>query len=395
MFIQVVQIMSVAVGVATSPAPAFSQSPASLFLKTSSSSSSPSPKTPPSSSSPSSCFRLRLLQKQASGFSRKDGPISAALDSALSPSSPPPPPATTARASGAMLKRKRPARIDIPALSSLSLTLPVASEGVKEVEVERKQYSVFCKKGRREAMEDRHVAVVDLHGDPKQAFFGVFDGHGGSKAAEFAAEKMEKKIMAEVMKSGGNGIEAAIRNGYLATDLELLKGEVRGGACCVTALIRNGDLVVSNAGDCRAVLSRGGVAVALTDDHRPSREDERDRIHRLGGYVDCIRGVWRLQGSLAVSRGIGDSHLKQWVIAEPETKVLRIKPDCEFLILASDGLWDKVGNQEAVDIARAMHAKADETSSSLSACKNLVDLSVLRGSADDVSVMIIQLEHFI
>lgn len=58
--------------------------------------------------------------------------------------------------------------------------------------------------------------------------------------------------------------------------------------------------------------------------------------------MDRCRGVWRIQGSLAVSRGIGDRNLKQWVTAEPETRSLKIKPECEFLILASDGLWDKV-----------------------------------------------------
>lgn len=61
-----------------------------------------------------------------------------------------------------------------------------------------------------------------------------------------------------------------------------------------------------------------------------------------GGYVDLCRGVWRIQGSLAVSRAIGDRHLKQWVTAEPETKVIRIEPEHDLLILASDGLWDKV-----------------------------------------------------
>ncbi|KAL6953593.1 acyl-coenzyme A oxidase [Sarracenia purpurea var. burkii] len=61
-----------------------------------------------------------------------------------------------------------------------------------------------------------------------------------------------------------------------------------------------------------------------------------------GGYVDCCHGVWRIRGSLAVSRGIGDGHLKQWVTAKLETKILKIKPNFEFLILASDGLWDKV-----------------------------------------------------
>ena len=58
--------------------------------------------------------------------------------------------------------------------------------------------------------------------------------------------------------------------------------------------------------------------------------------------MDCCHGVWRIQGSLAVSRGIGDRRLKKWVIAEPETTILKIRPECEFLILASDGLWDKV-----------------------------------------------------
>ncbi|KAF2319105.1 hypothetical protein GH714_013316 [Hevea brasiliensis] len=155
-------------------------------------------------------------------------------------------------------------------------------------------------------------------------------------------------------------------------------------------MIHKGDLVVSNAGDCRAVMSRGGVAEALSSDHHPSREDERDRIEALGGYVDCCHGVWRIQGSLAVTRGIGDRHLKQWVISEPETKVLKIKPECEFLILASDGLWDKVANQEAVDLVRPLCIGVDK-SELFSACKKLSELSSRRGSIDDISVMIIQL----
>jgi len=113
-----------------------------------------------------------------------------------------------------------------------------------------------------------------------------------------------------------------------------------------------------------------------------------------GGYVDLVHGVWRIQGSLAVSRGIGDGHLKQWVIAEPETKVIRIEPQHEFLILASDGLWEKVGNQEAVDIARSLCVGVDKPEP-LSACKKLVDLSASRGSLDDISVMLIQLERYI
>ena len=58
--------------------------------------------------------------------------------------------------------------------------------------------------------------------------------------------------------------------------------------------------------------------------------------------MQCRNGVWRVQGSLAVSRVIGDLNLKEWIISEPEIKTLPLTSDCEFLIMASDGLWDKV-----------------------------------------------------
>lgn len=61
-----------------------------------------------------------------------------------------------------------------------------------------------------------------------------------------------------------------------------------------------------------------------------------------GGYVEIHRGAWRVHGILSVSRSIGDAHLKDWVLAEPDTKILKLSPDMEFLVLASDGLWDEV-----------------------------------------------------
>ena len=128
-----------------------------------------------------------------------------------------------------------------------------------------------------------------------QAFFGVFDGHGGFKAAEFAAKNSGKKIMDEVEARVGNdsddherGLEEAVKQGYLKTDSDFLKEDSRGGSCCVTAMIRDGDLVVSNAGDCRAVVSRGGIAEALTNDHRPSRKDEKSRIEATVRYLNHL-----------------------------------------------------------------------------------------------------------
>lgn len=91
---------------------------------------------------------------------------------------------------------------------------------------------------------------------------------------------MCNNILGEIVGGGNESkIEEAVKRGYLATDSEFLKEkDVKGGSCCVTALINDGNLVVANAGDCRAVLSVGGYAEALTSDHRPSRDDERNRI---------------------------------------------------------------------------------------------------------------------
>ncbi|CAE6040669.1 unnamed protein product [Arabidopsis arenosa] len=304
-----------------------------------------------------------------------------------------------------VLKRKRPPMLDLTAAPTVaswcSTTRETAEKGAEVVEAEEDgYYSVYCKRGRRGPMEDRYFAAVDRKDDGavKNAFFGVFDGHGGSKAAEFAAMNLGNNIEAAMAsaRSGEEGcsMERAIREGYIKTDEDFLKEGSRGGACCVTALISKGELAVSNAGDCRAVISRGGTAEALTSDHNPSQANELKRIEALGGYVDCCNGVWRIQGTLAVSRGIGDRYLKEWVIAEPETRTLRIKPEFEFLILASDGLWDKVTNQEAVDVVRP-YCVGVENPKTLSACKKLAELSFKRGSLDDISLIIIQLQHFL
>ncbi|KAJ0979370.1 hypothetical protein J5N97_014844 [Dioscorea zingiberensis] len=388
--------MSCSVAIASSSPVGFSPSRLPLSCKTSPETLSLTAHLYQSDGSPSasSCgtsspFRHRF-QRPTSVLRPFSSPPSSAVDSSVSPS--------LADSGGkvSVLKRKRPARIDIPMGDGLCFDEPKKSDGRKEVEMDGERYSVFCKRGRKRIeMEDRYRADVDLLGDSQMSFFGIFDGHGGTNASEFASKNLGEHIIEEVrMRADEGEVEEAVRFGYLKTDAEFLKEESGGGTCCVTALLRNGDLIVSNAGDCRAVLSRCGVAEALTTDHRPSREDERDRIESLGGYVECCRGIWRLQGCLAVSRAIGDSHLKQWVIPEPETNTLAIKPECEFLILASDGLWDKVNNQEAVDIARPLCIDSDKPSL-LSACKKLADLSATRGSLDDISVMIIQLKQYI
>ncbi|OEL29874.1 putative protein phosphatase 2C 32 [Dichanthelium oligosanthes] len=368
--------------VAIPSSPVFSPSRRTLSYKAASASpepavavsaSSPAPAPAAAAGSPLRPFALRALLQEASPSSSPQPTSAAAVASAPA---------------GPVLKRRRPAPLVVPATGAAAAAAAAAAVAAvdadprNEVEDEGEEFAAYCRRGkgrRRVEMEDRHVAKVALGGDPQVALFGVFDGHGGKNAAEFAAENMPKFMAEELKKVNGGEIEGAVKRGYLKTDEEFLKRDESGGACCVTAVLQKGGLVVSNAGDCRAVLSRAGKAEALTSDHRASREDEKERIENLG--------------SLAVSRGIGDAHLKQWIVADPDTRTLLVDQQCEFLILASDGLWDKIDNQEAVDLARPLCIN-DDKASRMAACRMLTETSISRGSTDDISVVIIQLQKF-
>ncbi|KAJ4960331.1 hypothetical protein NE237_020241 [Protea cynaroides] len=252
------------------------------------------------------------------------------------------------------LKRKRPPMIEIPQvlreICTEKLIFHEKTVGDQPLGFDGDEVGVFSMKGQKKVMEDTHKIVSAINGHSRKGFFGVYDGHGGTKAAEFVAENLHRNIL-EMLDNRGEHMkkENSIKAAYLKTDQDFLKQGLSSGVCCVTALIEEGVILVSNLGDCRAVLCRDGMAEVLTRDHRAEVEDERKRIENKGGYVEIHRGAWRVHGILSVSRSIGDNHLKEWVMAEPDTKILHLTPDMEFLLLASDGLWEKVGSQEAVD----------------------------------------------
>ena len=82
----------------------------------------------------------------------------------------------------------------------------------------------------------------------------------------------------------------------------------------------------------------------MSMDHKPNESSEKQRIENLGGMV-VWAGTWRVGGVLAVSRAFGDRPLKKYVKADPHVKSEDITKDDEFVILASDGLWDVVTNE--------------------------------------------------
>ena len=156
------------------------------------------------------------------------------------------------------------------------------------------------------------------------------------------------------------------------------------------ALIANNQLIVANVGDSRGVMCDAkGRTIELSHDHKPHLAQERKRIKKAGGFI-TFNGVWRVAGVLATSRAIGDFPLKDrnFLIADPDIQVVDLDAEVrpEFVILATDGLWDAFSNEEAVMYIRE---RLDEPHFG---AKSITLQAYYRGSLDNITVMVINLK---
>lgn len=142
-------------------------------------------------------------------------------------------------------------------------------------------------------------------------------------------------------------------------------------------------LYTANAGDARGVLCRAGRAVRLTYDHKGSDKQEAKRITDAGGFV--MSG--RVNGVLAVTRSLGDSSMKEYVVGSPYTTETELGSEDEFLILACDGLWDITGDQGAIDLVRHI-------SDAQVAAETLVKHALERQTNDNVTVLVVRFKTF-
>lgn len=276
-----------------------------------------------------------------------------------------------------------------------TLSEPVIEKFSDNGEDERLVYGLSSMQGWRISMEDAHAAVLDLqNGDTpdktssgeRLSFFGVYDGHGGDRVAYFSGQNVHKIISKQSSFQEGN-YEQALKDGFLATDRAILQeknfeDEVS-GCTASAALITNEMIYVANAGDSRTVLGIKGRAKALSFDHKPYNEAEKERIVSAGGFVD----FGRVNGNLALSRAIGDFEFKKSANLPPERQIVTACPDVsshkitdddEFLIIACDGIWDCLSSQGAVEFVRRGIAAKHPLHT---ICENLMD-SVLAENSD-------------
>jgi protein phosphatase 1L len=269
--------------------------------------------------------------------------------------------------------------------SKIEGSLPVSGGGVSENK--KFSYGYSSLRGKRASMEDFHDTKISMIGSTIVGLFGVFDGHGGSRAADYVKQNLFKNLLEHPQFLSDTKL--AIAETYKQTDQEYLKAENNqhrdAGSTASTAVLVGDRLLVANVGDSRAVVCIDGKAIALSIDHKPNRTDERQRIEDAGGVV-MWSGTWRVGGVLAVSRAFGDRLLKKYVVAEPEIQEESITSDVEFLLLASDGLWDVVSNQDAVTMVQNIQ-DAEE------AAKRLTDEAFKKGSADNITCVVIRFHH--
>ncbi|KAG9456180.1 hypothetical protein H6P81_000688 [Aristolochia fimbriata] len=254
--------------------------------------------------------------------------------------------------------------------------------------------------GGRQNMEDTHVCIADLAKKfglhfleaDTISFYGVFDGHGGKGAADFVRENLPKLIVEDA--DFPSELEKVVTRSFINTDAKTcsLQSTLSSGTTALTAMIFGRSLLVANAGDCRAILSRRGVAVEMSKDHRPSYAKEERRVKSLGGYFD-LDGY--LNGELNVTRALGDWHIQGMksqaesggpLSAEPELKMITLTKEDEFLIIGSDGVWDVFTNQNAVDFARR---RLQEHNDVKRCCMEVGEEAIKRGSFDNLTVVIV------
>merc|ERR1711934_4584 len=272
---------------------------------------------------------------------------------------------------------------------------PPAEEKKKKKPTSIKALGVSCDRNarHRRTMEDAHV-YIDGFGDVEhQGYFAIYDGHGGKAAVELVAKRLHEVFLEELNNVENSeseevkdaGISGAYERAYLRTDEEIQTAEILySGTTTVSAFLRReGDvrkLYISNCGDARAVLSRGGTAQRLTKDHKATDDEEVKRIEAVGGFV----AGGRVNGILAVARSLGDRAMKQYVSGEPYTADYVLNDDDTHLILACDGVWDVIQDQEAVDLIKEYNTCEE-------ASKALLIAALNKGSTDNISVMVIAL----
>lgn len=270
--------------------------------------------------------------------------------------------------------------------------LLLTSSGILKSSKSNNFASVSSKKGQKGINQDSTVVWEEFGGQEDMIFCGIFDGHG--PWGHVIAKKVRNSVPPSLLCNWQETLaftsltsdldytnlpdhydiwKQSYLKTYAAIDEELKHHPTIDSFCsgttALTAVKQGENLMVANAGDSRAVLAvsdddgKSLVAIQLSVDFKPSLPEEAERIRESKGRVSCLEDepgvyrVWRPNGQspgLALSRALGDYCVKDFgLISVPHFSQTHITNRHQFLILATDGVWDVISNQEAVEIVSA------------------------------------------
>jgi len=233
--------------------------------------------------------------------------------------------------------------------------------------------------GSREEMEDRHYFDPDFRGQ-KELLVGVYDGHDGDRVVNYIEKEWHQRFL-EILGQSSNFLESFVL-AYEKISAEVCQLGWSSGACMANFILVQDQVYWANAGDVR-ILVVGPSVRQLTIDHHPNHPTEKKRIIACGGIIKG-NNIISNSGYIAVSRAIGDPDYHSYgLIATPETGRYKLKPTDLALVVASDGLFEEMTNQDVAKIVRE-DCDAKETA------KNLVRTALHRNSLDNVTAVVVK-----
>ncbi|KAJ8263720.1 hypothetical protein COCON_G00161770 [Conger conger] len=211
----------------------------------------------------------------------------------------------------------------------------------------------------RRKMEDRHVTLSEfsplfgLQDGVHRGYFAVFDGHGGVDAAAYAATHLHVALgnHDDLKRDPGGALKRAFKHTDDMFRQKAQRERLRSGSTGVAVLLDGDWLHVGWLGDSQVLLVRQGEPVSLMEPHKPEREDEKRRIEDLGGCI-AFMGCWRVNGTYAVSRAIGDFDQKPYVSSDADCASVRLCGDEDLVLLACDGFFDAVRPGEVPELVQ-------------------------------------------
>ena len=233
----------------------------------------------------------------------------------------------------------------------------------------------------RDSMEDKGKSIENFTGDPNKILFCLFDGHGGDVVSKYLQQNFSEFM--KKMMPFHNFLEE-MQNLFLFTDEKIKNLNVpEQGSTATVAYIekQNGKkiLYVSNVGDTRCILVTKKGVIRLTNDDHVDDPKERERIKNLGGIIYNDRVL----GKLILSRCFGDWNIKEFgIIADPHIAQVEITDDILYLIIASDGVWDVIKDEECAEFT-------ETNVNTFDICKSIVAEALARNSSDNISCFVI------